>query len=36
VLDVATAAAESKGGVEDEENAAIEKIRDALGAASTT
>jgi hypothetical protein len=36
VLDVATAAAESKSGVKDEENAAIERIREALGAPSTT
>jgi hypothetical protein len=36
VLDVATAVAESKGGVKDEENAAIERIRNALGAQSTT
>jgi hypothetical protein len=33
VLDVATSAAEAKGGVKDEESAAIEKIRGALGAA---
>ena len=32
VLDVATAAAEAKGGVEDEETAAIAKITEALGA----
>ena len=32
VLDVATAVAEAKGGVKDEETAAIERIRDALGA----
>jgi tellurite resistance protein len=32
VLDVATAAAEAKGGVKDEETAAIEKITAALGA----
>jgi tellurite resistance protein len=31
VLDVATAVAEAKGGVKDEERAAIERIRDALG-----
>jgi hypothetical protein len=36
VLDVATAAAEAKGGVTDEETAAIEKIRGALGAAGTS
>jgi hypothetical protein len=35
VLDVATAVAEAKGGVKDEEDAAIERIRDALGAKST-
>jgi hypothetical protein len=35
VLDVATAVAEAKGGVRDEENAAIERITDALAAAST-
>jgi hypothetical protein len=35
VLDVATAVAEAKGGVRDAENAAIERITDALGAAST-
>jgi tellurite resistance protein len=33
VLDVANAAAEAKGGVKDEETAAIEKITAALGAA---
>jgi hypothetical protein len=33
VLDVAAAAAEAKGGVRDEETAAIEKIKGALGAA---
>ena len=33
VLDVATAAAEAKGGVKDEEKAAIERITAALGAA---
>ena len=33
VLDVATAAAEAKGGVTDEETAAIAKITEALGAA---
>jgi tellurite resistance protein len=32
VLDVATAVAEAKGGVKDEESAAIERIRSALGA----
>jgi len=32
VLDVATAAAEAKGGVKDEETAAIERIKTALGA----
>ena len=32
VLDVATAAAEAKGGVTDEESAAITKIKEALGA----
>ena len=31
VLDVATAVAEAKGGVKDEETAAIERIREALG-----
>jgi HEAT repeat protein len=36
VLDVASAAAEAKGGVKDEESAAIERIREALGAGSTT
>ena len=36
VLDVATAVAEARGGVKDEENAAIERITDALGARSTT
>lgn len=36
VLDVATAASEAKGGIRDEESAAIEKIRNALGAGSTT
>jgi hypothetical protein len=36
VLDVATAAAEAKGGVREEESAAIERIRNALGTASTT
>ena len=35
VLDVATAVAEAKGGVKDEESTAIEKIRTALGSAST-
>jgi len=34
VLDVATAAAEAKGGVKDEETAAIERITAALNAAS--
>ncbi len=34
VLDVATAVAEAKGGVKDEETAAIEKITAALGASS--
>jgi hypothetical protein len=34
VLDVATAASEAKGGVKNEEAAAIERIRDALGATS--
>jgi tellurite resistance protein len=33
VLDVATAAAEAKGGVKDEETAAIAKITQALGGA---
>ena len=32
VLDIATAVAEAKGGVKDEETAAIEKIKTALGA----
>ena len=36
VLDVATAAAEAKGGVKDEESAAIEKIRAALVATGTS
>jgi hypothetical protein len=36
VLDVATAVAEAKGGVKEEERAAIEKIRDAVGASGTT
>ena len=36
VLDVATAVAEAKGGVKDEESAALERIRGALGAGSTT
>jgi tellurite resistance protein len=31
VLDVVTAVAEAKGGVKDEETAAIERITDALG-----
>ena len=35
ILDVATAVAEAKGGVKDEESAAIERIRAALGAAGT-
>ena len=35
VLDVATGVAEAKGGVKDEETAAIKRIRDALGASST-
>ena len=35
VLDVATSVAEAKGGVKDEETAAIERIRDALGANGT-
>ena len=35
VLDVATRAAEAKGGVKDEETAAIERIREALGAGGT-
>jgi hypothetical protein len=35
VLEVATAVAEAKGGVKNEEAAAIERIRAALGAAST-
>jgi hypothetical protein len=34
VLDVATAVAEAKGGVENEEHAAIERIRGALGVSS--
>jgi hypothetical protein len=34
VLEVATAVAEAKGGVKDEESTAIEKIRDALGGAA--
>jgi tellurite resistance protein len=33
VLDLATAVAEAKGGVRDEETAAIERVREALGAA---
>jgi hypothetical protein len=36
VLDVATAAAEAKGGVKGEESAALETIRDALGTATTS
>jgi hypothetical protein len=36
VLDVATGVAEAKGGVRDEENAALERIMDALGSRSTT
>jgi hypothetical protein len=36
VLDVATAAAAAKGGVRDEESAAIERIRSALGASNET
>jgi tellurite resistance protein len=32
VLDLATAVAEAKGGVRDEETAAIERVREALGA----
>jgi len=36
VLDVATAAAEAKGGVTDEETAAIQKVREALGASGTS
>jgi tellurite resistance protein len=35
VLDVATAVAEAKGGVKEQESAAIERIRGALGAATT-
>jgi hypothetical protein len=35
VLDVASAAAEAKGGMKDEESAAIERVREALGAGST-
>ena len=35
VLDVANAVAEAKGGVKDEERAAIQKVSDALGAATT-
>jgi len=34
VLEVANAVAEAKGGVKDEESAAIERIKDALGAGS--
>lgn len=34
VLDVATAAAEAKGGLRDEETAAIERIKSALGASN--
>jgi tellurite resistance protein len=36
VLDVATAVAEAKGGVKDEERAAIESIRNALGGTTAT
>jgi tellurite resistance protein len=36
VLDVATAAAEAKGGVRDEETAAIERIKRALGGSTET
>jgi hypothetical protein len=36
VLDVATAAAEAKGGMKDEESVTIAKIRNAVGAGSTT
>ena len=35
VLDVATAVAEAKGGVKEEESAAIERIGEALGSAAT-
>ena len=35
VLGVATAVAEAKGGLRDEESAAIERIKDALGTAGT-
>ena len=35
VLDVANAVAEAKGGVQDEERAAIQKVSDALGAATS-
>ena len=35
VLEVANAVAEAKGGVKDEERAAIQKVGDALGAATT-
>ena len=35
VLDVATAVAEAKGGVKEEESAAIERIGEALGSATT-
>jgi tellurite resistance protein len=35
VLEVANAVAEAKGGVKDEERAAIQKVSDALGAATT-
>jgi hypothetical protein len=35
VLDVATGVAEAKGGVKEEESAAIERIREALGSATT-
>jgi hypothetical protein len=36
VLDVAAAAAEAKGGIKDEESAAIERIREAIGADGTS
>jgi hypothetical protein len=36
VVDVATAAAEAKGGVRDEETAAIERIKSALGTTTET
>ena len=35
VLDVATGVAEAKGGVKEEESAAIERVREALGSATT-